>query len=66
MVCEDFPCCGHEMNDCEGQLYGSDEDIKNSPHVLCDHENGECEVADREADDYDEEDDDDVWENFDE
>lgn len=28
MTCEDFPCCGHERGDCEGQLYGSDEDIK--------------------------------------
>ena len=27
-MCEDFPCCGHEMNDCNGQLYGSDESIK--------------------------------------
>lgn len=26
--CEDYPCCGHEMNDCNGQLYGSDEAIK--------------------------------------
>lgn len=26
-MCEDFPCCGHEMGDCEGQLYGSDESI---------------------------------------
>jgi len=28
MACEDWPACGHEMNDCEGQLYGSDESIK--------------------------------------
>lgn len=26
--CEDFPCCGHEAGDCNGQKYGSDEDIK--------------------------------------
>lgn len=26
-MCEDFPCCGHEAGDCEGQLYGSDADI---------------------------------------
>ena len=26
--CEDFPCCGHELGDCNGQLYGSDEAIK--------------------------------------
>ncbi len=28
MACEDYPCCGHEMGDCEGKLYGSDEAIK--------------------------------------
>lgn len=27
-VCEDFPCCGHEYGDCNGQKYGSDEAIK--------------------------------------
>jgi len=27
-VCEDFPCCGHEMGDCNGQKYGSDQDIQ--------------------------------------
>lgn len=27
-MCEDFPCCGHEMGDCDGSKYGSDEDIK--------------------------------------
>lgn len=26
--CEDFPCCGHELGDCNGQKYGSDEYIK--------------------------------------
>lgn len=26
-MCEDYPCCGHEMNDCQGQKYGSDESI---------------------------------------
>jgi hypothetical protein len=26
--CEDYPCCGHELNDCDGSLYGSDESIK--------------------------------------
>ncbi len=26
--CEDFPACGHELGDCDGKLYGSDEDIK--------------------------------------
>lgn len=50
--CEDFPCCGHELGDCNGQLYGSDEAIKEqverawaTGHGYCDHENGifECE-----------------------
>ena len=27
MMCEDYPCCGHELGDCDGALYGSDEDI---------------------------------------
>jgi hypothetical protein len=26
--CEDFPCCGHELNDCDGSKYGSDQAIK--------------------------------------
>jgi hypothetical protein len=26
-MCEDYPCCGHEMGDCNGQLYGSDASI---------------------------------------
>ena len=26
--CEDFPACGHEAGDCNGELYGSDEAIK--------------------------------------
>lgn len=26
--CEDYPCCGHEMGDCNGLKYGSDEAIK--------------------------------------
>jgi len=26
-MCEDYPCCGHEMNDCNGNLYGSDASI---------------------------------------
>lgn len=25
--CEDYPCCGHEMGDCNGLKYGSDESI---------------------------------------
>lgn len=45
--CEDFPCCGHEMGDCNGQLYGSDEAIKAqvhndwmTGHGYCDHAEG--------------------------
>lgn len=53
--CEDFPCCGHEPGDCNGLLYGSDEAIKSDPHLLCDHEQGICEVED------DEEEDDEWW-----
>lgn len=26
-MCEDYPCCGHEWGDCEGQKYGTGEDI---------------------------------------
>jgi hypothetical protein len=26
--CEDWPCCGHEAGDCDGQKYGTDEAIK--------------------------------------
>jgi hypothetical protein len=22
-TCEDFPCCGHELNDCDGSKYGN-------------------------------------------
>lgn len=30
IMCEDYPCCGHEAGDCNGQKYGSDESIKAS------------------------------------
>ncbi|MEO6156398.1 MAG: hypothetical protein ABIQ39_02075 [Ilumatobacteraceae bacterium] len=26
-MCEDYPCCGHEAGDCNGQKYGSDAQI---------------------------------------
>ena len=26
-LCEDYPACGHERGDCNGQKYGSDESI---------------------------------------
>lgn len=48
--CEDFPACGHETGDCNGLLYGSDEAIQSDPHLLCDHNTGNCEVWDREQD----------------
>ena len=45
--CEDWPCCGHEAGDCNGERYGTDEEIKASVekawlegHGLCDHEAG--------------------------
>lgn len=31
--CEDFPCCGHEYGDCNGQKYGSDESIKEAVYA---------------------------------
>ena len=45
-TCEDFPCCGHEYGDCNGQKYGSDEAIKAyaMEHVYCDHEAGWCDA----------------------
>lgn len=50
MRCEDYPCCGHELNDCDGTLYGSNESIKADPHLLCDHETAKCAVWEAEAD----------------
>lgn len=35
-MCEDFPCCGHEMGDCNGQKYGSDESIKAAVYARMD------------------------------
>jgi len=26
--CEDYPACGHEMGDCDGSKYGTDQQIK--------------------------------------
>jgi hypothetical protein len=53
--CEDYPCCGHEWGDCNGLKYGSDQAIQADPHLLCDHENGDCQV------DYEDDDDDSGW-----
>lgn len=45
--CEDYPCCGHELNDCDGSLYGSDEAImaRARRHSYCDHEAGHFECG---------------------
>lgn len=32
-MCEDFPCCGHEAGDCNGQKYGSDDSIKEAVYA---------------------------------
>ena len=29
-TCDDWPCCGHEAGDCNGGLYDTDEQIKQS------------------------------------
>jgi len=52
-TCEDWPCCGHEAGDCNGQKYGSDEAIKAyaHDHFGCEHEHGFC----VQYDDYEEE-----------
>lgn len=57
MACEDFPCCGHEAGDCEGQLYGSDESIKAHAmaHAGCVHDAGYC-VFDEDEEEEDEDD----------
>jgi len=46
-MCEDWPCCQHELGDCDGSLYGSDESIKarvyeaiRTGHGDCDHQEG--------------------------
>ena len=51
--CEDYPCCGHTDQDpCERQWYDEpgafDTSKLGNEHALCDHENGDCEVADDE------------------
>lgn len=46
--CEDYPCCGHTPQDpCDRQWYDEPGafDTSRNPHALCDHENGECDVA---------------------
>ena len=43
--CEDYPCCGHEAGDCNGQLYGSDEAIKEQVYDAWRNGHGECDHA---------------------
>lgn len=42
--CEDFPCCGHEAGDCNGEKYGSDEWIKEQEYdrIMNDYEGWEA------------------------
>jgi hypothetical protein len=51
-ICEDYPACGHEQGDCNGQRYGSDEFIKEDAmrHFECEHEHGFCRLDDRDDD----------------
>ncbi len=45
--CEDFPCCGHTMQDpCGPQWYDEPNafDIRRNPHAFCEHEAGHCEA----------------------
>lgn len=60
--CEDFPCCGHESGDCNGDLYGSDAAIVArvemeyaTGHSECDHADGLYNCHPDEEEDYDEE-----------
>jgi len=63
--CEDWPCCGHtntpDGDPCDPRAYGikTSEEWANDPHLMCDHEQGICEVEEDdtdtdEQDDYDE------------
>lgn len=60
--CEDYPACGHEMGDCNGLLYGSDEAIKEQVRIAWATGHGECDHAEGlflcqdMGDDYDDED----------
>lgn len=53
-TCEDFPCCGHELGDCDGSKYGKDENLIAHAylHADCEHEAGYCKVAEREQDEH--------------
>lgn len=49
--CEDYPCCGHENGDCNGQLYGSDEAIMAREYARIEAEDG-WEYENDEPDEY--------------
>ena len=40
-TCDDWPCCGHEAGDCNGGLYGTDEQIKQSVYDRLDADDDE-------------------------
>jgi len=47
--CEDYPCCGHTDGlPCDWVA----PDYRNDPHLLCDHENGICEIEEDEDEDW--------------
>lgn len=57
--CEDYPCCGHTpLDPCTREWYDHpdafDTSIPGQEHRLCDHESGDCYVADRYDDGEDE------------
>ena len=43
MRCEDYPCCGHELGDCNGARYGTDESIQAQVQRDWDTGHGHCE-----------------------
>ena len=43
--CEDAPACGHEAGDCNGELYGSDEAIKEQVYEAIRTGHGDCDHA---------------------
>ena len=49
-TCEDFPCCGHQFGECADRPEFTGAYWAKDPHLLCDHENGVCDM-DRDMDD---------------
>jgi ssDNA-binding Zn-finger/Zn-ribbon topoisomerase 1 len=48
--CEDYPCCGHTDGlPCDW----APSNVTDNPHVLCDHEAGDCQVEPYDADEQD-------------